>query len=48
MGTIAVPVVLTHARLIQRVQLALALPSAILLAATAAAYSVLNRQEDYY
>jgi len=45
-GTVGIPVVLTHAHLISGAQLALALPSAVLLAATAVAYGLLSRGGD--
>jgi hypothetical protein len=42
-STVGIPVVLTHAHLISGAQLALALPSALLLAGTAVAYGMLSR-----
>ena len=42
-STVGIPVVLTHAQLISGAQLALALPSALLLAGTAVAYGMLSR-----
>ena len=41
-----IPLVLTHASLISGAQLALALPSALLLAGTAVAYGLLSRGGD--
>ena len=46
--TVGIPVVLAHAELIEPVQLAWALPSALLLAATAVAYVILSRRADGY
>jgi hypothetical protein len=47
-GAVGIPVVLAHAQLIQPVQLALALPSAVLLGGTAVAYDFLSRNADDY
>ena len=46
MSTVGIPLVLTHAALISGAQLALALPSALLLAGTAVAYGMLSRGDD--
>lgn len=45
-GTVGIPVVLTHAQLIEPTQLALALPSALLLGGTLVAYTLLSRNDD--
>ena len=45
-STVGIPLVLTHAALISGAQLALALPSALLLAGTAVAYGMLSRADD--
>ena len=45
-STVGIPLVLMHAALISGAQLALALPSALLLAGTAVAYGMLSRGDD--
>jgi lipopolysaccharide export LptBFGC system permease protein LptF len=45
-GTVGIPVVLTHAQMIVPAQLALALPSALLLGATLVAYDWLSRRSE--
>lgn len=45
-ATIGVPVVLAHGGILVSGQLALALPSAVLLGGTAVAYDFFNRRED--
>ena len=46
MSTVGIPCLLTHAHMISGAQLALALPSALLLAGTAVAYGLLSRGDD--
>ncbi len=46
-GTVGIPVVLSHAQMIVPAQLALALPSALLLGATLVAYVKLSDDTSY-